>query len=50
MRACKKGNTDIVKLLLDHSEVIDITITDESLQLSEEIKTLITKHSMAVQK
>ena len=50
MRACKKGNTDIVKLLLDHSEVIDINITDETLQLSEEIKTLILKHSMAVQK
>ena len=50
MRACKKGNTDVVKLLLEYSEVIDINITDETLQLSEEIKTLILKHSMAVQK
>ena len=50
MLACKKGNTNVVKLLLKYSEVIDINITDESLQLSEEIKTLIIKHTMTIQK
>ena len=48
MRACKKGNTDVVKLLLKYSEAIDITITDESLQLSEEIKTLIINNNSKI--
>ena len=48
-----EGNKDVVKLLLEYSEVIDINITDQSIhdiQVPEDIKTLINMHLMTVQK
>ena len=43
MIACYNGRKDVVKLLLNYSEVVDINIP-EGVRLSEEIKTLLKMH------
>ena len=48
MVACYFGHKDVVKLLLEYSEVVDINIP-ESFPLSEDIENLIKLHSKRVQ-
>ena len=47
MMACQKGHKDIVKLLLEHSNVIDINFPD-SFDLSKNVKKLIWTHFISI--
>ena len=47
MLACRKGQKDIVKLLLEHSNVVDINFP-ESFNLSKRVKKLIWSHFIAI--
>ena len=43
MIACQKGFYDVVKLLLEHSNVLDLNFS-EGFDLSKEVKKLIWNH------